>query len=183
VFARIDGLKLRKVSRSALRQLVGSGIERLIYRIDWRPGVLPDPATTISQWLVVRDRNRNKHPLTTTLEQRGHRCVEVALSLDASKLPEPAWRDGRAAILADRADQWLDLLQRYFPGTSASGPLHGILRITGEDAIEEAVSPIGSPQTQVHCSGMIGMLRAPAHLARRNPGPRAATDHPGRRTR
>jgi acyl transferase domain-containing protein/acyl carrier protein len=159
VRARIDGLKLRRVSRAALRQLVGGGIDRLIYSIDWRPGALPEPATTISNWLIVRARTRKKHPLSAVLEQRGHRCVEVALSVDSAALPEPVWRDGHAKILADHAEQWIELLQRYFPAEAPSGPLHGILWITGEGSEEEA-SFVGSRQTQVHCSGVIGMLRA-----------------------
>ena len=53
VLLSLEGLKLQKIDRTALRHMSGSGAERLLYVTGHQPFVLPTNQVTGTNWLVV----------------------------------------------------------------------------------------------------------------------------------
>jgi hypothetical protein len=84
VLARIEKLKLRAVRRAALRQLAGSGPERLIYSLRWQTASLESGNDAPSHWLVVRQATNERNALARTMADRNQRCIDVQLRRGAS---------------------------------------------------------------------------------------------------
>ncbi|MDF1810998.1 MAG: SDR family NAD(P)-dependent oxidoreductase [Verrucomicrobiales bacterium] len=93
--ARIKNLKVRAVSRSALRQMVGSTTERLLYTVSWKQESLPSPESSAARWLIVSE---SKSELTNLLTAKGHHVTEAILTDLAEK--EAFW----APYLTDSID-------------------------------------------------------------------------------
>ena len=73
VVAKIDGLKVQQISRSALRQMSGRGAERLLYDFAWESLRLPPAEEKKRRWWIVSEHdNVVETGLQNELEQRGH---------------------------------------------------------------------------------------------------------------
>ena len=90
VVAEIESLQVRQTSRSALRQMSGSGSERLLYDMQWQSFRLPAPSPAKRRWLIVGDRAAVARRLT----EAGHEVQSVqpvdadwGQLLDAENLP------------------------------------------------------------------------------------------------
>ena len=75
VVGEIQSLQVRQTSRSALRQLSGSGSARLLYEMQWQNFRLPAPSETKRNWLIVGDRKGVAKRLT----EAGHEVQSVEL--------------------------------------------------------------------------------------------------------
>lgn len=53
VLVQMDGLKVRRIDRAAMRKMSGSGVERLMFETVWQPFRLPAAATKQRNWLMV----------------------------------------------------------------------------------------------------------------------------------
>ncbi len=154
VLAQIDALKLRAVSRSALRQMVGSGPERLLYAVDWRPERLPEPNTRPGRWLIVSDANLDDGQMASQLMAKGQQCIRVALTAaDTTLVPD----DARAAVPANEPSAWDKLL-----GSLGDGPetgLSGVVWLVDPSApAPDRAARLA--QTELHCRGLLGLLHS-----------------------
>ena len=57
VLITIKELQVQQVSLSALRQMSGSGAQRLVYDLQWKPTRLPTATSGSKRWLVVHEGN------------------------------------------------------------------------------------------------------------------------------
>ena len=78
----IESLQVRQTSRSALRQLSGSGSARLLYEMQWQKFRLPAPSETKRNWLIVGDRKGVVERLT----EAGHAVQSVELKTSDGEL-------------------------------------------------------------------------------------------------
>ncbi len=62
VIARIEKLRLRPVRRAALRQLAGSGPDRLLYSLDWQTASFDSSDVEAGNWFVVRSAEAEPYP-------------------------------------------------------------------------------------------------------------------------
>ena len=157
VIVRLGKLKVRAVNRTALRQMTGSGSDRLLYDIQWRDGELPPLNNRFSQWLVVSESSDWNETICTSLSENGQHAISVvldeALSNDGVELTDKA-----AKVAASDYDQWLDLLTHYFP-EEGSGQVNGIIWNTG-NAPSHSVLEGPDTYTQRHCEGILEFLKA-----------------------
>ncbi len=156
VLLQIEGLKLRQVSRAALRQMAGSGPGRLIYSLQWRPAALTDINHSHDNWLVVGDDCGDDCGMAAALTKLGQRCVRLFVRNDQV---EAEWDKDRCQIAAGNPQHWLDLLDRYFPPDNGL-QLNGVVWAAGGFSESEApVNPHVS-ETERVCTGLLGLLHA-----------------------
>lgn len=81
IVGEIESLQVQQVSRSALRQISGSGSARLLYEMQWQNFRLPAPVETNRNWLLV---GNGTGALTEKLTDAGHnvKIVEAAVDWD-----------------------------------------------------------------------------------------------------
>lgn len=75
IVGEIESLQVRQTSRSALRQLSGSGSSRLLYEMQWQNFRLPAASDTPRHWLIVGDRSG----VAKRLIEAGHEVQSVQL--------------------------------------------------------------------------------------------------------
>ena len=153
VLAKIEKLKLRAVSRSALRQMVGSGPERLMYRLAWHEETLPEATNRPGRWLVVGEAAHDTTAVSAKLAAQGQLCVDVALlpSLDAD-VP-----DARHAIAVDQDQPWHELLSQIL--SEPDGGVSGVVWCVDATPEDEDLT-VRLAQAQLHCRGLLGLLHA-----------------------
>ena len=80
VVAEIEDLKVQQVSIAALRQMSGSGSERLIYEMNWERFRLPAASTGNKNWLIVHGENDPAAPgVVVGLKEQGHNVIELKI--------------------------------------------------------------------------------------------------------
>ena len=67
VIARIEKLRLRPVRRAALRQLAGSGPERLMYSLHWQNASFDSTDGDAGHWMVVREASAEPNKFANAL--------------------------------------------------------------------------------------------------------------------
>lgn len=157
VVVRLGKLKVRAVNRTALRQMTGSGSDRLLYDIQWREGELPPLNNRFSQWLVVGESPDWNETIGSSLSEKGQHVISVVLD-DTVSGSGPLLEDRSARIAPSDYDQWLELLTHYFP-EEGSGQVNGIVWNTGE-APEQSVLDGPDSYTRRHCEGVLEILKA-----------------------
>lgn len=110
----IRDLKVKRLSRAALRKIRKDQPTRLLYDIRWQDYRLPDNSLAPKTWLVVAASEQAGAPSVTEadalgmlLTQRGHRAVHVDLAGESGELVE---QEGRFLIDGHDASQWTQLL-------------------------------------------------------------------------
>ncbi len=114
VVGEIEELQVQQISRSALRQISGSGSARLLYEMQWQDFRLPAPNETARNWLIVGDDQKD---LQEKLTAAGHTVKTVQ--------PQKNWD----TVFAD--DFIPDGILWDFGGSSDATELHcdGILQL------------------------------------------------------
>jgi acyl transferase domain-containing protein/acyl carrier protein len=157
VVAHVGKLRVRAVSRTALRQMVGSGSDRLLYHMTWKPGEFPPLNNRHGQWLVVGGASEWNEKVAKLLGEKGQHAIQVELA-NAETVPDgPLLNDTSAKISATDFDQWLTLLTHYFP-EEGPGQVNGIVWSTGE-APEHSTLEGVDVYTQRHCAGVLALLQ------------------------
>lgn len=151
--ASVEDLRVRAVSRTALRQMVGSGPERLLYTVAWRPFEVPALNTRHSQWLVVSDSTSWNGELAERLGAQNQHVIQVGLSSSSNE-----FGDASASVILDDENAWIELLTHYFP-EEGPGQLNGIVWNIG-DCPAESVLEGEDTFTKRLCTAMLAMLRA-----------------------
>lgn len=82
VVVKLEKLQVRAVSRSALRQMVGSTTERLLYSLSWRTESLPPANTSNSHFLVISE---TETAIAAELQKKGQTVTEIALTDQATE--------------------------------------------------------------------------------------------------
>lgn len=149
VVAFVEKLKVRAVSRTALRQMVGSGPERLLYNLTWKPSTLPPSSDRPGTWLAIGEDKKWIASLAESLEKQNQVCIQVLLG----EVDEPDFSDRTATITGADYDQWEALIDHYFPGEEP-GQLNGIMWSTGQSHTIDSES-----YTRLHCAGMLAFLK------------------------
>ncbi len=108
VVGEIESLEVQQINRSALRQINGSGSDRLLYQMQWLPYRLPAPSDTKGDWLIVGNLNT----VTESLIQAGRRVTSVNLDevdwgqlINADKPPAGILWDFSGNTNTDSVDQ------------------------------------------------------------------------------
>ncbi|NPC83906.1 SDR family NAD(P)-dependent oxidoreductase, partial [Pyxidicoccus fallax] len=128
VCAELEGLRFQRVSRSALRRMVGTGND-WAYEVRWEPrsrSGLPEGAALHGTWVLLADAEGLGAALAKSLEARGARCVLAR--------PGSAYeaRDGRTFTLDPaRVEDFARMLQEA-EGTSGQ-PCAGVVHLWGLD--------------------------------------------------
>ncbi len=152
VLARIEKLKLRAVSRAALRQMSGSGPERLLYSVEWRQDRLPEATTRPGRWLIVSEPQADDADLAGQLEARGQLCSRVALMAGDGALAEG---DARTPLVAADEAAW----NHHLEGLSAGpdGGLSGVVWLVSGQSREATIDQ-RFDQVETHCTAVLSLL-------------------------
>lgn len=87
VLLSLEGLKLQKIDRTALRRMSGSGAERLLYQTKHQPYVLPSNQVTGTNWLVIaNDQDSAADAVTREIGDRGNTVSRFSVSSDADEM-------------------------------------------------------------------------------------------------
>jgi acyl transferase domain-containing protein/NAD(P)-dependent dehydrogenase (short-subunit alcohol dehydrogenase family)/aryl carrier-like protein len=87
VLLSLEGLKLQRIDRTALRRMSGSGAERLLYCTVHQPCVLPSDQETGTNWLVIADdQDAVADMVTSELVTRGNSASRFSLESDAAAM-------------------------------------------------------------------------------------------------
>jgi acyl transferase domain-containing protein/aryl carrier-like protein len=87
VLLSLDGLKLQRINRTALRRMSGSGAERLLYLTGQQSYVLPSSQVTGTNWLIVADDDdTTAESVTRELANRGNTASRFSISGDAGEM-------------------------------------------------------------------------------------------------
>jgi len=155
VIARIEKLRVRAVNRTALRQMVGSTSERLLYSVQWRPASLPAPDTRPSQWIIAGEDPEWNDRIASALEEKGQACLRVSLLRDSEG--DPRWEASSAVIGAESFAHWDALFDHYFPGEEP-GRVNGIIWSTGS-VVSDLPAGNDEAHTRLHCAGLLTLLQ------------------------
>ncbi len=184
VVAEIEQLKVQQVSVAALRQMSGSGAERLVYELDWQVARLPAAKTENKTWLIVSQvddaaadpASTGQQPaarrLKDQLVEQGHKVVELILSA-GTEFEEDSVRQFR--MCAESEENWLSLLDRLSDKDDPILP-DGITWFLGDREAVHASSErsdgsatrraIG-PTTKTNCIGLLKLIAALQNRERR----------------
>ncbi len=155
VIARIEKLRLRPVRRAALRQLAGSGPERLLYALNWQNASFNSTDGDAGHWMVVREASAEPNKFADALIQRGQHCVDVQLRRGAG---DPELDDASCTISGDDPEQWVAVLNHCFSADQDSR-LDGLVWLAGSG--DDASQPTDlASSTKLVCGGMLGLLHA-----------------------
>lgn len=80
VVLKVRGLKLRAASRSALRQMSGSGPERLIHTIRWKKANLESDTARKSHWLIIANDAAQSTALESELKTSDQLVTSIGVS-------------------------------------------------------------------------------------------------------
>lgn len=87
VLVSLQGLKLQKIDRTALRRMSGSGAERLLYVTAHQPYVLPSNQVTGTNWLVVAaEQDAAADAVTRELTDKGNSVSRFAIDGDTTEM-------------------------------------------------------------------------------------------------
>ena len=96
-FAKVSDLRLKEIDRAALRKMSGSGVDRLLYQMDWKPVQTKVQPRESGNWLLVQFANDNDsecNPLGAALQQANQNVTSIRVSPRATFLEEPkGYRD------------------------------------------------------------------------------------------
>ena len=150
VVAFIEKLRVRAVSRTALRQMVGSGPDRLLYNLSWTSTTLPPASDRAGVWMVVAEDESWTTALADRLGEQNQVCIRVVLG----DVEEPKFLDRTATISGTNFDHWSELMKQFFPGDE-QGRVNGIVWSTGGRGDRSS-----EEYTRLHCAGMLAILKA-----------------------
>ena len=87
VLVSLEGLKLQKIDRTALRRMSGSGAERLLYVTGHQPFVLPTNQVTGTNWLVVAgEHDEAADAVTRELADKGNSASRYSIDANAAEM-------------------------------------------------------------------------------------------------
>ena len=132
VVATIESLRVKQVSRIALRQMSGSGPDRLLYGLAWQKTRLPAATTKTTNWLLIQtDESQSdvSKSIRAELAARKHHCVIVDAAGDPelSKIAEK-----QIAICSENPEHWTWLLKQSVSEFQQAPD--GIVWLTGNDS-------------------------------------------------
>lgn len=156
VVAKIIGLKVQQISQAKLRQLSGSGAERLLYELKWQPQRLPSEKTSNKKWLIVHAGSKSlSSELRTQLKDSGNSVTEICLeSCDALSFSDESDQQAaqRVVLNASRDQHWDQLFDDLSNDENAYSP-NGIVWLIGDHEAD-------SLSTQTHCEGLLNLSKA-----------------------
>ncbi len=144
VVAEIEDLKVQQVSVAALRQMSGSGAERLIYELNWQSFRLPASDTQNKKWLIVGSGDGKGTRLAKSLVEKGHEVIELDLVSNASLNQSD---ESRFTMCGNQRGNWNELFDQLSTPQAHYRP-EGIAWIFGSSNDEsEAIDT----STQTNC--------------------------------
>lgn len=153
VVAFVENLQVRAVTRAALRQMVGSSAERLLYTVQWRKVTLPPPTDRPGVLIVAGEDSGWNEEVATTLTEKNQRVIQVHLKSGKGAPRSAKITDEKATLNASSSPQWEELLSHYFSGEE-SEPLNGVIWNTGEQGKDSG------NYTRFHAEGILYLLQA-----------------------
>ncbi|MEX2578009.1 MAG: SDR family NAD(P)-dependent oxidoreductase [Verrucomicrobiales bacterium] len=155
VVAYLEKLKVRAVSRTALRRMVGSTSERLLYHVVWRQTSLPGINDRPGRWLVVGEDAAWNENVAAALSDRGQTCFQVTLNRDEKSPDEPILDEGPISIAGGNPDHWEAVFARL---DDEPARLNGIVWSTVPPP-ETSPDDDSETYTKLHCTGILELLR------------------------
>ena len=145
VVLEIEELKVQQVSIAALRQMSGSGSERLIYELNWERFRLPAASTGKKKWLIVRGQNDSAATrVVKELKEQSHDVVEVLISSEGQLQQE---NGTRFSMCSESAENWTALFNQLSTEEAPYAPA-GIAWFT---------TPDQNSRTKANCSGLLNL--------------------------
>ncbi len=158
VVARVRHLKVRQLNRTALRQMAGSGPQRMMYELQWQNFRLPSANSEKRNWLVIGPASPGAKSgsvipgpavcLQQSLIEHGHPAIRIDLPDDdrASGGGDNVYR-----LTAVDAGHWISLLERI-RNEHPDFTLQGIIWWMADGDAEG--------DTRRNCSGLLGLIAA-----------------------
>lgn len=158
VVAQIEGLKVQQVSIAALRQMSGSGVDRLVHELKWETLRLPASNTKNKNWLIVEQASDSqseangeatatiKSAVAKQLSDGGHNVVRVTLAANAKFKA-----DSESAFIFDgeSLEDWQQLFKSLSNEEAAYAPA-GIAWFLDDQAEDAAAKRI--------CTGVMQLV-------------------------
>ena len=145
VVAEIEELKVQQVSIAALRQMSGSGSERLIFELNWERLRLPAASAENRDWLIIRGQNDSVAPrVVAELETKGHRVVELEIGSQSGMKQES---ENRFSMCSESPENWSALFDQLSTDDQPFAP-QGIAWFT--TASQES-------RTRENCTGLLNL--------------------------
>ncbi len=161
VVARIEGLKLRQLDRAALRQIGGSGPQRLLYEMKWKPCRLPAANPQPNDWLVIRSAELDESVATAViakLNDAGQHAIQVQLEPGLAQPKFDADDDSVVWSLSpDSSAHWTQLIEHVRSARSSESP-HGIVWILGDGQPEADSDETYWARTEQNCAGLLSLI-------------------------
>lgn len=148
VAAVIEQLQVQQVSVSALRQMSGAGVDRLVHELAWQNLRLPTSNTKEKIWLIVGDHSLAKS-VGDELEAKSHNVVRIHLQSGAklSANTDPQFvMDGQAI------ENWQSLFTALSNDESPYTP-DGIVWLLGDE------SENADDQTQATITSLLNLAQ------------------------
>ncbi len=174
VVVAIDDLKVQQVSVAALRQMSGSGAERVVYSLDWERFRLPASSIPAKNWLVIGHRDSNLGgAITKKLIDKGHQVVQLNLATDATfeQLDDSVFQ-----MEGESMENWKRLFEQLASEESPYRP-EGIVwsfdDLEPRDTETVSLSSVETDahrllrDTQTNCTGILNLLSTLTDLGQR----------------
>ncbi len=156
VVAEIHDLQVQRVSRAALRQLSGTGSERLVYDLNWQNLRLPAATNKKTNWLLVDVDQR--HPCLATnvaerLAEQGHEVLRLSLPHGPEREPDSA---ADAMMCPATPSAWGQLFDQLSSADAPFAP-DGIAWLFDTPDAQTANGQLPDA-TRRHCTGLLNLV-------------------------
>jgi len=147
IAVEIQDLRVQQVSIAALRQMSGSGSERLIYDLNWERFRLPAGDTKNQTWLIVADKDDAlARKLADRLDAKNHSVVAVQLESDE---PFKQVSETRFRFCGEEIENWNQLFETLSTTESQFQP-QGISWVAGGFESQDATQNTNTTRKRVN---------------------------------
>ena len=153
--ARLRGVTLQRVDRSALRRLAEIGVRDWFYELTWQklPAAAASAEPTAGTWLLLADAGGTGRAVADALTRRGQRCIVV------DPMSDPAL-DPALDPLGDAADP--AAFDRVVAMAGEQGDLRGVMYLWALDAraMRATSAEALAGDAQRICAGALHLVQA-----------------------
>jgi acyl transferase domain-containing protein/aryl carrier-like protein len=158
VLVKLEKLQVQQVSVAALRQMSGTGSERMVYDLEWEPIRLPANKTNGRNWLLVStaDQENTFQSVEERLREQGHEVVRLLLDAgsEITEIRESCFRMG-----GRRLENWHDLMAKLsYVGRTPQGVTWCLDGPSGLPRKLDSIHDKIQHQTREHVEGLLNLI-------------------------
>ena len=166
IAVQIEDLKVQQVSLAALRQMSGSGSERLVYDLNWKRVRLPASGTSNKTWLIVADKkdaSSSSLPgqLSQQLASKENQTIKIQL---LAGHPFEQVSETEFSFCGEEIENWQQMFQSLSTEETQFEP-QGISWLIPDVAIDSPTDRGAKSKATV--SGILNLARALGNLEQR----------------